>query len=157
MTSKETSIQKLYKDLIETNASDEWGGIDKKIQSSVLGLNLRGIKTTGSCEGDHAPCPWIMVKSGSKSVKEKFDRLLNEFYRARKTSDNAKIKVFFVGPRFYIYSGKRKTFADWRKSVNDAAKMIARGKSPKFGTKTVALTEYQHEFSEFGKFLLAQR
>ena len=156
MLRKASLLRKLYKDLIEANASDEWGGIDKKIQSSVLGLNVHGIVTTGSCEGDHAPCPWIMVKSGSRSMKEKFDRLLNKFYKARKTSNNARIKVFFVGPRFYIYSGKRKTFANWRKSVNDAAKMIAQGKIPKFGRKTAALAEYQHEFSEFGKFLLAQ-
>lgn len=143
--------------MIDINLSDEWGGIDKKIKSSVLGLNLHGIVTTGSCEGDKAPCPWIMVKSSSKRTKNKFNKLLKEFYKARKISRDVKIKTFAIGARFYIFSGKRETFRKWRKSANDAAKNIAKGKEPKPEKNKISPQKYQKEFIEFGTFLLESK
>lgn len=143
--------------MFDIHLKDEWGGIDEKIKSSVLGLNRHGIETTGSCEGDAAPCPWIMVKSSDLKIKEKFDRLLEEFYVTRKVSDDVRIKTFPVGSRFYIYSGKQETFATWRKSVNEAATAIAHGKDPGPGEMGVSPPEYQEEFQRFGEFLLGNR
>lgn len=132
------------------------GGIDEKIKSSVLGLNRHGIETTGSCEGDAAPCPWIMIKSSDPKIREKLEVLLKEFYATRTASDDVRIKVFPVGSRFYIYSGKEGVFSDWRKSVNEAAIAIAHGKDPGSGEMEVSPPEYQEEFQRFGEFLLAR-
>lgn len=132
------------------------GGVDEKIKSSVLGLNRHGIETTGSCEGDAAPCPWIMVKSSDLKIKEKLEALLKEFYATRTASDDVRTKVFPVGSRFYIYSGKEDIFSDWRKSVNEAATVIAHGKDRGSGEMEVSPPEYQEEFQAFGKFLLGR-
>lgn len=136
------------------NISDEWGGIDKKIRSSVLGLNKHGIETTGSCEGDVSPSPWIMIKSSSQDIKEKFHLLLKEFYSTRIVSDEVRIKTFPVGKRFYIYSGSKHTFFSWRKSVNERVTAIAKGRELEPEETHPSPPEYQEEFQRFGEFLL---
>lgn len=143
--------------MININLKDEWGGIDEKIKSSVLGLNKHGIVTTGSCEGDKAPCPWIMVKSSSKKIKDRFNLLLKEFYKTRKVSNDVRIKTFLADSRFYIYSGKKQVFVKWRKSVNRTARLIAQGKTPKPSKELVSPVKYQKEFMRFGAFLLKNK
>ena len=143
--------------MIDIDLMDEWGGIDKKIKSSVLGLNKHGIVTTGSCEGDKAPCPWIMVKSPNKKIKYKFNNLLREFYKKRKVAKDVRIKTFAVGSRFYIYSGKRETFASWRRYVNKTANIITQDKKQGPIKKWVSTTGYQKEFIQFGEFLLSKQ
>ena len=141
--------------MIDRSLQDEWGGIDKKMKSSVLGLNQHGIETTGSCEGNAAPCPWIMLKSVHSNIRDKANQLLDRFYSNRKVSDEIRIKIFPVDSRFYIYSGKRETFSAWRRSVNETAEIIARGEIPKSRKDQVSPSEYQNEFQEFGEFLLS--
>ena len=143
--------------MIDIHLMDEWGGIDKKIKSSVLGLNTWGIETTGSCEGDKAPCPWIMVQSSSQSVKDKFSRLLKQFYSIKNVSNDVRIKTLAVGSRFYIFSGERKTFVAWRKLVNTVARMLEQSKESPPAQTQKSPVRYQKEFIRFGEFLLATK
>lgn len=142
--------------MININLIDDWGGIDEKIKSSVLGLNKHGIVTTGSCEGDHAPCPWIMIKSSSKGIKQKFHKLLREFYETRKVPDALRIKTFPAVRGFYIYSGRKSIFLNWRKAVNEIAKEIAQGNDTGEVKIWKSSSRYQKEFIRFGRFLLAR-
>lgn len=142
--------------MINVNLADEWGGIDKKIKSSVLGLNKLGIETTGSCEGDVAPCPWIMIKSSGQKVKNKLKALLKEFYESEDAPANVKIKFYPVGSRFYIYSGERASFSEWRKFVNAKARAISQGKKDSKKWTQKSPEKYQKEFIRFGKFLASK-
>ncbi len=154
---------------------DEWGGIDKKIEKTVMALNKRGIRTTGSCEGhaDHgSPSPWISISArpeiDTEGVLERENRelqksvqaLLDQFYKGRNVSEDKKIVIRNGKHSFWIHNGG-KLFDAWRAHVEEIVEKNKRGEEitsslPQLGIANyqAQLEAYQKEFEDFGDSIL---
>ncbi len=139
--------------------------IDKKIKPTVFILNKLDIKTTGSCEGHisyGSPCPWIKIsESIDNNLKKETIKLIKEFYKNKKINKNINLKLKDGKSGFWLYTGPKKDFENWRKLVDKTAKTISKGKTPEKymisekekGFRKINLLKYQQEIKEFTKFL----
>jgi hypothetical protein len=110
------------------NIKDEWGGIDKKIEPLVVGLNKLNIPTIGSCEGhiDHGyPSPWVSI--GDKKTKARMASLLDKFYSDRSAAPDIKIQILDGLDSIWIHSMDGH-FIQWRVIVNKHAEDKLTGK-----------------------------
>ncbi len=139
--------------------------IDKNIKAIVFILNNLGIKTTGSCEGHisyGSPCTWIKIsESIDNNLKKEAIKLIKEFSKDKKINKNISIKLKDGKSGFWLYTGAKTDFENWRKVVDKTAKTISEGKtSEKYiisekerKNRKVNLLKYQQEIKEFTKFL----
>ena len=148
--------------------TDEWGGIDEKIEGLVRALNTGGIPTTGSCEGHAdrgAPAPWAKIgapentPADTEALKEKLAGILRAFYATRKTTDEARLVLEDGHAGFWLHNGGE-AYHRWREQVEQAAENIRKGRkvTAYVGEKerlerTQNLPRYQEEIRLFAEFL----
>ena len=155
--------------------TDEWDGIDPKIERVVLALNAHGFRTTGSCEGHltkGSPVPWVAMnlveEEGGRKMKEaetrklrgKMQALLAKFYSNRVVADNVRLVTRQSNSGFWLHNGGL-VYGKWRLYVEKTVTKIARGEKikPLAFTKEEKLMNatnlplYQNEMEEFAKFL----
>jgi len=155
--------------------------IDDKIQDLVSALNLRGIPTTGSCEGhiDHgSPAPWIKIttpdepinarqdteeyrrwKNKDREIRLKTVRLLNEFYKNHSISEDLRFVIEDANSGFWIHNGGD-AYSRWRTFVNENVARIQSGKEKQElidkeeqVRRSKMLHSYQKEIEPLTKFL----
>jgi len=137
--------------------------IDTEIKDAVVALNIWGVPTSQSCEGhlhkEGASFPWVEVyapepegwKENEEKEREwtmenlknrvKTMELLEEFYKDRKTSFDARLNFSNIG----IYGGFRV------QSMGAETMSILADKGQK-----EKLTIYRREMNDFTKFLKAK-
>ncbi len=153
---------------------DEWCGIDKNIESVVAALNVRGIRTSGSCEGhkDHgSPVSWVSISAEvdaeergllakeNDALRAKTQALLDEFYQNRSVVEDVKIVISNGVASFWLHNGGE-LFKTWRKYVDGVVENKKSGKpitlkSPQGGIEDIEsrLLKFKKEFQDFAEFL----
>lgn len=147
--------------------TDEWGGIDEKIQKLVTTLNYAGFQTTGSCEGHinrDAPAPWIKIGSDEidkdAELREKMIKLLDRFYVSRAVPQDVRLMISDASFGFYLHNGGE-FYDKWREEVQTTAAQIKSGHAIKANSlsderensRAEKLPLYQKEIEEFAEFL----
>ena len=146
--------------------TDEWGGVDEKIQDLVSTLNALGALTTSSCEGhiDHgSPAPWVKVtthnEAQDKEIFQKTSELLDEFYKNREVPADVRLVTEGANAGFWLHNGGG-VWSRWRKEVNERVEKIKRGEKTneaidqkELGARAEKLPVYQKEVVAFVEFL----